>query len=203
MSFLPSISSQYVFNLPSDFVPKEINDLFMPLIELHHSVYDDVISYLNSTILKVDYPGMSMDIPYQTTYQGKQINYREARPLQDLLNNRQITVVFAKMNGDFNYWILSHLFKYHYLNNNNNFINPFLMSVLDLNRDEIFTIQFKQLIFKELSDIEFNYGDFDFKDETFTVVFNFNFHDIIYKLKEDKVLISENDIFKIINNNNI
>ena len=200
MSFLPDITSQYVFNLPSDFVPKSINDLFMPMIELHHSMYDDVISYLNSTILKVDYPGLSMDTPNQTTFKGKQINYRESRPFQDLFNNRQLTVVFAKTNGNFNYWMLVYLFKYHYLNESN-FANPFLLSVLDMNRDEIFTIEFKQIIFKEISDIEFNYGDFEFRENTFTVTFNFNFYDINYKLNENKVLISENDIFKIINNN--
>lgn len=198
MSFLPNLKSQYVFNLPSDFVPKEINDLFMPLIELHHGIYEDIISYLNATILKVEYPGLSMDTPSQTSFKGKQLDYRESKPLQDLLNNRQLSVTFARSNGDFNYWILVHLFRYHYLNRDN-YIKPFSISTLDLNRDVIFRIDFNQIIFKELSEVDFNYGEFEFRDDSFSATFNFNFHEISYSLNEKKKLINENDIFKITN----
>jgi hypothetical protein len=47
---LSSQASQFIFNLPSDFLPPETIDSYGPILEKNWIQYEDVIAYLNSTI---------------------------------------------------------------------------------------------------------------------------------------------------------
>ena len=47
---LSSQSSQFIFNLPSDFLRTETINTYQPILEKNWVQYDNVIDYLNSTI---------------------------------------------------------------------------------------------------------------------------------------------------------
>jgi hypothetical protein len=60
---LSSQNSQFVFNLPSNFLPQEIIDTYKPILEKNWIQYDNVIDYINSTIKSVTYPGLNITTP--------------------------------------------------------------------------------------------------------------------------------------------
>ena len=55
---LSSQSSQFIFNLPSDFLKPEIINTYTPILEKNWVQYENVIDYLNATIKYVNFPGI-------------------------------------------------------------------------------------------------------------------------------------------------
>ena len=62
---LSSQSSQFIFNLPGDFLKPETINTYQPILEKNWVQYENVIDYLNSTIKQVNFPGISFDMPKQ------------------------------------------------------------------------------------------------------------------------------------------
>ena len=63
---LSSQGSQFIFNLPSNFIKQEIIDTYSPILEKNWIQYENVIDYINSTIKSVNFPGVGIDMPKQT-----------------------------------------------------------------------------------------------------------------------------------------
>jgi hypothetical protein len=197
---LNSQSNQFIFNLPSDFVPKEISTSYEPLLEKNWSQYDNVIDYLNSTIKSVSFPGISIDTPEQRLSKGKTRNYYPAKNVNDIFTTHELPVTFASVDSDTNYWIMVDILMKHYLDVSKLYINPLVMDVIDIHRDVIYSIKFFEIIGVSISDITFDYSQQKVNQKEFTVTFKFNFIDIEFNLNKSKVLGIMNDgNVKIIN----
>jgi len=197
---LNSQSNQFIFNLPSDFVPKEISTSYEPLLEKNWSQYDNVIDYLNSTIKSVSFPGISIDTPEQRLSKGKTRNYYPAKNVNDIFTTHELPVTFASVDSDTNYWIMVDILMKHYLDVSKLYINPLVMDVIDIHRDVIYSIKFFEIIGVSISDITFDYSQQKVNQKEFTVAFKFNFIDIEFNLNKSKVLGIMNDgNVKIIN----
>lgn len=197
---LNSQSNQFIFNLPSDFVPKEISTSYEPLLEKNWSQYDNVIDYLNSTIKSVSFPGISIDTPEQRLSKGKTRNYYPAKNVNDIFTTHELPVTFASVDSDTNYWIMVDILMKHYLDVSKLYINPLVMDVIDIHRDVIYSIKFFEIIGVSISDITFDYSQQKVNQKEFTVTFKFNFIDIEFNLNKSKILGIMNDgNVKIIN----
>ena len=155
---LSSQSSQFVFNLPSDFLPQEIINTYTPILEKNWIQYENVIDYLNSTIKTVSFSGLSIQSPDQTLMRGKKRNYKPSTNVQDILTTRDLTVGFRSVDADLNYWIMYDIFIKHYLDVQNLYIKPFTVTAVDIWRDAIYRINFFEIIGMSLSDNTFNYS---------------------------------------------
>ena len=62
---LSSQSSQFIFNLPANFLPNEVIETYTPILEKNWIQYENVIDYINSTIKQVSFPGISFEMPMQ------------------------------------------------------------------------------------------------------------------------------------------
>lgn len=184
---LNSQSSQFVFNLPSDFLPSEIISTYQPILEKNWVQYENVIDYLNSTIKSVSFPGITIETPAQTIMRGKQINYKPAKNVQDIVGH-EITIKFASVDSDLNYWLMFDIFTKHYLDVEHLFINPFTITALDIHRDGIYVINFFQIILKSLSANNFDYSQQKVSAKEFELTFSFNFYGIEFLLNKSKVL---------------
>ena len=102
---LSSQGSQFIFNLPSDFLPSEIIATYQPILEKNWIQYENVIDYLNSTIKSVNFPGITFETPIQTIMRGKQIAYKPSKNVQDIVGH-DITIKFASVDSDLNYWLM-------------------------------------------------------------------------------------------------
>jgi hypothetical protein len=111
---LNSQSSQFIFNLPSDFLPREIIESYNPILEKNWIQYEDIISYLNSTIKSVNFPGISFDMPKQILMRGKERQYKPARNPQDITTTHDLTVTFRSVDSDLNYWLMFDIMTKHY-----------------------------------------------------------------------------------------
>lgn len=185
---LSSQGSQFVFNLPQDFVPQEILNSYTPLLEKNWIQYENVLDYLNSTIKSINLPGISFDTPQQMLIRGKVRKFKPSTNVQDILTTHEATINFRSVDSDLNYWILFDIIIKHYLNTDTNFLNPFSISVVDIHRDAIYTIHLKEIIVKSFSDLQFDYSQQKINSKEFTMTLHFNFYDIEFNLNKSKLL---------------
>ena len=185
---LSSQNSQFVFNLPSDFLPAEIVATYKPILEKNWIQYENVIDYLNSTIKSVSYPGLNITTPEQTLIRGKKRAYKPATNVQDILTSREIDITFRSVDADLNYWICYDIFIKHYLDVVNLYINPFTLTAVDIWRDAIYRIKFYEIIAMSLGENKFDYSSQKVNAKDFAIKFKFNFSDVEFLLNKSKVL---------------
>lgn len=185
---LSSQSSQFIFNMPSTFLPNEIIDSYQPILEKNWIQYENVIDYLNSTIKSVNFPGISFDMPTQIRMRGKERNFKPSKNVQDITTTRELQVTFRSVDADLNYWLMFDIINKHYLDVENAFLDPFTITCVDIHRDAIYVIKFFEIILRSLSDNNFNYSQQKVNTKEFTLTFNFNFYDIEFLLDKSKVL---------------
>lgn len=184
---LSSQASQFVFNLPSDFLPQEIINTYKPILEKNWIQYENVIDYLNSTIKSVSYPGLSLNTPEQNLYHGKVRSYKPATNVNDILTNREIGVGFRSVDADLNYWLCVDILSKHYLDVINLYINPFRLTAVDIHRDAIYEIKFYEIIASSIGDMTFDYSQQKVNAKEFTMNFKFNFIEVEFLLNKSKV----------------
>jgi len=184
---ITSQGSQFVFSLPSDFLPSEIIQTYQPVLEKNWVQYENVIDYLNSTIKGIDFPGIRFDTPSQTLLRGKTRTYKPATNVQDIVGH-DLNITFASVDSHLNYFLLLDIITKHYLDVDNLFINPFIVSALDIHRDEIYKIKFFEIIIKNLTDQRFDYSQQKVTAPEFSMTLSFNFYDIEFVLDQSKVL---------------
>jgi hypothetical protein len=185
---LSSQGSQFIFNLPSDFIKQEVIDTYMPVLEKNWVQYENVIDYINSTIKAVNFPGIGFDMPKQTNMRGKERQFKPAKNVQDITTTHDLTVTFRSVDSDLNYWLVFDILTKHYLDTENAWVNPFTITCVDIHRDAIYVIRFYEIILKGLSDNTFNYSQQKVNAKEFTLTFHFNFYDIEFLLDKSKVL---------------
>lgn len=185
---LSSQGAQFIFNLPSNFLPQEIINTYTPILEKNWVQYENVIDYINSTIKSVNFPGISFDMPKQITMRGKERQFKPAKNPQDITSTHELTVTLRSVDSDLNYWLLFDILSKHYLDTENQWLNPFTVTCVDIHRDAIYVIKFYEIILKGLQDNTFNYSQQKVQAKDFTMTFHFNFYDIEFLLNKSKVL---------------
>jgi len=185
---LSSQNSQFIFNMPQNFLKPEILQTYIPVLEKNWVQYENVIDYINSTIKGVNFPGISFDMPKQITVRGKERYFKPAKNIQDITTTHELTVTFRSVDSDLNYWLMFDILSKHYLDTDNAFLDPFTITSVDIHRDAIYVIRFYELILKGQSDNTFNYSQQKVNAKEFTVTFHFNFYDIEFLLDQSKIL---------------
>ena len=185
---LSSQSSQFIFNLPSTFLTQEVIYSYSPILEKNWIQYENIIDYVNSTIKSVNFPGISFDMPTQIRMRGKERNFKPAKNVQDIITTRELQVTFRSVDSDLNYWLIFDIINKHYLDTDNQFLDPFTITCVDIHRDAIYIIKFYEILLRSLSNNNFNYSQQKITTKEFTLTFNFNFYDIEFLLDESKVL---------------
>lgn len=163
-------------------------DTYTPILEKNWIQYENVLDYLNSTIKSVSYPGLSIETPSQTLIRGKQRVYKPAKNINDIVATHDITVDFRSVDADLNYWLAYDIFAKHYLDVINLYINPFMITVVDIWRDAIYRVKFMEIIAVSLSDNKFDYSSQKTNAKDFTMTFRFNFTELEFLLNKSKVL---------------
>jgi hypothetical protein len=185
---LSSQSSQFVFNLPSDFLPVETISSYTPILEKNWIQYENVIDYLNSTIKSVNFPGLSIQTPEQNLLHGKKRSYLPATNINDIVTTREFTVTFRSVDSDLNYWMMYDIFMKHYTDVDNLYIKPFTITCVDIHRDALYLIKFLEILNISLSDLNFDYSQQKVNAKEFTVTFKFNFISVEFLLNKSKVM---------------
>ena len=185
---LSSLNSLFIFNLPSDFIPDALSNKYQPLLDKNWVQYENVVDYLSSTIKEINMPGLSIETPEQTIRHGKKIKYKAAVVPQDIVSSSEIDITFRSVDGNINWIILLDIMETHYTDTDHLFVNPFIVTAIDINRDGIYDIKFKEIILKTISENRFQYQSNQLTENTFTVTFSFNYYEIDFLLNPSKIL---------------
>ncbi len=187
---LSSLSDQFVFNLPSDFIQKSIEDKYMPILRKNHCLYDTVIDYLNSNIKDIVLPSVAFENVTQRMIRGKEVYWKSAKNIYDSYT-RELDITFRSVNSHLNYIIMQDIATRHYLDTTNNYTKPLIVTILDRHRDAIFDMTFRSVTLKSLSEMRLSYSGMQLDEKTFTMQFAYNYLDIRNVLTGEDLLRNE------------
>jgi len=183
--FVPSNTGNFRFELPRDFIPKEVSASFMPLITKMNSPYDNANDFVNVTVKNVALPSLSQSIVSQTKRSPKitlpttQFNYRGGQNPNSLVENKEFSISFIASEGWLNYFILMNTFYYYYnFGERSHYAPDFRVRVLDINGIETMHVVFRQVIFTGMEGITFTYGNINENFSEFSANFTYSIMDL-------------------------
>lgn len=181
---ISSQNSQFQWSLPQDFIEEWLEKQFKVLLEKNLMPYDSPIDYLNSTIKEISMPGLTFEFKEQTLRYGKRFSHKDTKSIFDTFNN-ELDITFRSVDGHLNYFMMHQLLVECYLNTRKHHIPFFLVRILDKDGDLIYTIVFKDVLLKSLSEVRLSYHLQDISEKTFTVTFRYNFIDVQWCLDQN------------------
>jgi hypothetical protein len=170
-------NDSFIFNLPTDFVPKSLNDKYRIIIDNYHKGFYSVLDFVNANIKDVTFPSLNFTTVKQATYYGKSMNYKGSTAPNDVFSS-EINITFK--NSDFytSYFIVAEAMMYHYMDTLTAHLDMFTITTVDNNRSELYKIYFKGLVPKSMSDNKMVYHQPDAEEKTFNISFLYNEIDI-------------------------
>lgn len=191
MNNLVTLSNQFHFNLPSDFVPEELEERYLDLLGAKRMLYPRVIDFINSTIQTCSFP--SINFPVVSNPQNlrrKMIKWKTVGSIYDLFDDT-VTVTFLNVDSNLNFLMLLDILTNHYVNVDKAYDQPIIITFVDENKNALYHVQFRDVIWTGLSDNTFAFNDQTISTKTFTATFTYNFIDFQY-VKDKVDLISNN-----------
>lgn len=191
MNNLVTLSNQFHFNLPSDFVPEELEERYLDLLGAKRMLYPRVIDFINSTIQTCSFP--SINFPVVSNPQNlrrKMIKWKTVGSIYDLFDDT-VTVTFLNVDSNLNFLMLLDILTNHYVNVDKAYDQPIIITFVDENKNALYHVQFRDVIWTGLSDNIFAFNDQTISTKTFTATFTYNFIDFQY-VKDKVDLISNN-----------
>jgi len=183
---LSAQNNQFIFQLPVDFINPELYSKFQEVLDNNHMAYDNVLDYINSTIKEIVFPSLSFDAKKMTYWKGKEIEWKETGNVFDKFQN-ELDITFRAVDSHMNYFILMEILMEYYLNNRKQYIPYFAIQILDKHGNLIYTIIFKDIIMKSLSEVRLSYQSQDASEKTFSITFRYNWLDILWELKNNQM----------------
>lgn len=177
-------NSQFIFQLPVDFIPQYLYEQFQLLLDNMRMQYDNALDFLNSTIKEVIFPGVNYTNVTQKLYGGKTVDYKSAQNVYDTFQH-ELDITFRSVDSHANYFMMQQILTEFYLNTRKFYIPYLALNILDKNGDLIYTVLFKNILLKSLGENRFSYNKQDFGENTFSIRFLYNYLDIIWELKTE------------------
>lgn len=183
------------FELPKEFLPKEVRDKWTEVLSQEPGVVNDPIDYLNESIRSISIPGIADINIQQTQHSTNPIDRNtgkintdanqnntyigSANPLDKI--NREIRVTFRINNGLYNYFmiyetIFHRMCKHILYDDGDNF------SIDLLNEEGVVSSRIKlyQCHIDGIDGLDLSYDKVDRQHETFDVTFKFNNIDYVF-----------------------
>jgi len=181
---ISSQNNQFLFNFPTDFIAKEVDDRLKRYMEKNWIPYTDPMAYINSTIKEIVFPAISYEGSEQIHKFGKKIEYKPAINIHDTYTNT-LDITLRSVDSHTNYFMLQQIFAEYY-NNTRKYYLPWLnLFLLDNDGDFLYSVVFRSALLKSLSEQRLSYQSMDVTEQTFTMTFKFNFIDVYWDLSEN------------------
>lgn len=162
------INSNFRIYFHKSFIYPQVKEVFKPYFDrLNHFLFSDMTEYLNSTITKVVWPGISDDAVFTQFSGTKDGSYRKrsnkSSKTPDEAIDKSLDIYFSVKESYYNWLLLycntiEHL---KHINSGNKVHLPgdIFMHVLDDNGSILMMIVFSKVTFKDLEKMEFNVQD--------------------------------------------
>jgi hypothetical protein len=193
---ISSQSNQFLFNFPTDFIAKEVNDRLIRYMEKNWIPYTDPMAYINSTIKEIVFPSISYEGSEQTHRFGKKIEYKPAQNIYDTYNST-VDITLRSVDSHTNYFMMQQIFAEYYNNTRKYYLPWIQLYILDKDGDFLYSVNFRSPLLKSLSEVRMMYQAMDVQEQAFTITFKYNFMDVYWELsdnpeyKKDNIFYSE------------
>lgn len=177
------------FVLPKDFIPEELEEKYMELLNKDAGVITTPIDYLNESIQAVNFPGISDIIATQSQHSYNSIHRKigkiNVEPKRDMIYQtpanpldkieQSFKITFRTNQGLYNYFLLYELIFYQMCKPIDRGHQPVFYIEL-LNETGVITsrIIFKDVLMDGIEGLEFNYSKIEREAGTFDVTFKFS-----------------------------
>ena len=179
-----SQNNQFLFNFPADFMPTEVEDRLKRYMVKNWIPYTDPMAYINSTIKEVVFPGVSYEGSEQTHKFGKKIEYKPANNIYDTYTST-LDLTLRSVDSHTNYFMLQQIFAEYYNNTKKNYLPWLNLILLDKDGDFLYSVLFRSVLLKSLSEQRMSYQSMDVSEQTFSITFKFNFMDVYWELSDN------------------
>lgn len=190
---ISSQNSQFIFNLPVTFLAEEKYDQFEKLMIKNFVPYDSALDYLSSTIKDIVIPNLAFDNSEQVKKYGKKVYWKETGMIWDKFTP-EVDITFRSVDSHLNYFMLLEILVEAYLNTRKYWVDMFNISILDKDGNLIYTILFREILLKSISELRLAYNIQDLSEKTFTITFSFNWIDINWELTDTGIAKSIYDV---------
>ena len=181
---LSSTNNQFLFNFPVDLMSKEVEDRLKRYMDKNWIPYTDPMSYISSTIKEIVFPSISYEGSEQTHKFGKKIEYKPAINIYDTYTN-SLDITLRSVDSHTNYFMLQQIFAEYYNNTREYYLPWMTLFLLDKDGDILYSINFRSVLLKALSEQRLSYQSMDVAEQTFSITFKFNFMDIYWELSDN------------------
>ena len=192
MSFnLPTQGNSFVYNLPLDFIPVYMEERYYPMLKQMRKPFISTLDYLNSTILDISWPSLSLPTSKQVMKYGKDTFWKGNQNIYDLLD-KTATITFSNVDNNLNYLMIMECLMNNYLNTNKNYDSNIPVTLIDHNRRAIYFAQYRSVIFTSQEGNKLGYNDQQVStSKTFSINFTFNYFDLEFVHSQFDVIINE------------
>lgn len=187
---LSTVNNQFVYNLPLDFVPEYFEERYMKMLKNMRKPFLSALDYLNSTILDISWPSLTLPTVTQTNKFGKETQWKGNQNIYDLFDKTG-TITFNNVDSNLNYIMIMECLINNYLNTKKTYDSNLVLTMVDQNRKALYFAQYRSVIFTYQDGNKFAYNDQQISTKTFTINFTFNYFDIEFLY--DKIDIIMND----------
>lgn len=185
---LNTLNNQFHINLPIDFVPEELEDRYIRYLKSKNKIYSTVKDYLDSTCKNITYPGMEFPtVSNEQNLSRKKIKWKTVGNVYDLFD-KEMTITFNDVDSKTNYLIMQDILTNHYLNTDIAYDQNILVTVIDENRNALYHIQYRSVIWTGISPNTFSFGEQLVESKTFDLNFTYNYIDIQWVLDKTDII---------------
>lgn len=190
---LNSKNNQFVFRFPKGFISPEIENKYNFYLKRLPTPFENILDYVNHTIQSVTFPPVNVDQVEQWVGRRTSVDdvavtknqqyWRQAVDLERAFP-KEFSVSLKAADGYLNYWVLFEtLREYLKIPNKVDYFPDMNLIYLDREGYQLLNIDFKQPLFKGISEVEMNYSATAMEFRLFTVDFKYNWFDINVKLQ--------------------
>jgi len=193
--FLNARYNQFKFLFPKQFLYQEIEEKYQQYLKDLPTPYPNVISFLNSTVQSISFPGVSNISTVDQVQAGRIVSYRQGFRFAQVVD-KEFTVTFRLVDAYLNYWLMyEQLVKYtNFAIEQPSSDKEFLpdLSILYLTSSGNLTVLQKliQVIYTGIGDLTPSYTEISNTTRTFTCSFKYNY----FELQVHPMEYSENSI---------
>ena len=181
---ISSQNNQFLFQFPSDFLAKEVDERLRRYMDKNWIPYQDPMAYINSTIKEIVFPAITYEGSEQIHMKGKKIEYKPSINIYDTYTS-SLDITLRSVDSHTNYFMLQQIFAEYY-NNTRKYYLPWLnLFILDKDGDFLYSVIFRAPLLKSLSEQRLSYQSMDVAEQTFSITFKFNFMDVYWELSDN------------------
>lgn len=184
--YLDSRHSSFILLFPPTFYDSELKTRYKSYVKQMLLPYETLDDFMSSTVQQISFPGWDMTMPQQTRKYGKEQDFKNAKPVEDLIE-REMTVTFHIVDGFVNYFIfLDNAIRYLDFRNRTQYFDVMRLGWLSREGHLLGYMDMKMVVLHGMGGFKMSYAAQAQEFNTFDAKFKFNDWDLVSLVEDFK-----------------